>query len=264
LARRFHLHHNTISAGYRQLERNQWVEFRKGSGVYVRKQKPESRSSTLALDQLITKFFHSAREIGVSLADVRSRLRHWLELQPPDHFLLLEPETRLAEILVVELQKAVALPVKMHSIVEPGLDTKLIGAVPVCLAMKEKQVRGALLDDAELLTLDLRSVGDSLAIHLPAPSTALIGVASGWPTFLKTAHTMLIAAGFNPDCLVLRDTSHPIWRRGLKDVAAVICDSLTAQKLDGISRVLQFPLLAESSLQKLKRYEEFIRLPLKL
>src|SRR6516162_3100320 len=36
LARRFHLHPNTISAGYRQLERDKWVEFRHGSGVYVR------------------------------------------------------------------------------------------------------------------------------------------------------------------------------------------------------------------------------------
>jgi hypothetical protein len=36
LARRFRLHPNTVSAGYRQLEREQWVEFRRGSGVYVR------------------------------------------------------------------------------------------------------------------------------------------------------------------------------------------------------------------------------------
>jgi DNA-binding transcriptional regulator YhcF (GntR family) len=41
LARRFHLHPNTISAGYRQLQRDRWVEFRRGSGVYVRASKPE-------------------------------------------------------------------------------------------------------------------------------------------------------------------------------------------------------------------------------
>ena len=33
LARRFHLHPNTISAGYRQLAHQNWVEFRKGSGI---------------------------------------------------------------------------------------------------------------------------------------------------------------------------------------------------------------------------------------
>ena len=30
LARRFRVHPNTVSAGYRQLEKNKWVEFRKG------------------------------------------------------------------------------------------------------------------------------------------------------------------------------------------------------------------------------------------
>ncbi len=45
-------------------------------------------------------------------------------------------------------------------------------------------------------------------------------------------------------------------------ISAVVCDSLTAEKLDGIRRVLTFPLLAESSLKELLEYEEFIRSPL--
>src|SRR5712664_1454509 len=36
LARRFKLHPNTASAGYRQLERERWLESRRGSGVFVR------------------------------------------------------------------------------------------------------------------------------------------------------------------------------------------------------------------------------------
>jgi len=73
---------------------------------------------------------------------------------------------------------------------------------------------------------------------------------------------MLIAAGFHPDSLVLRDASKANWQRGLKQATAVICDSLTAQQLDGVRRVLPFPLLAESSLQQLRDYAEFIRSPL--
>ena len=45
LARRFRVHPNTISAGCRQLERERWVEFRRGSGVFVRGQKPEAPPS---------------------------------------------------------------------------------------------------------------------------------------------------------------------------------------------------------------------------
>jgi len=84
LARRFRLHPNTVSAGYRKLEQEQWVEFRHGSGVYVRERKPDlAASSALALDQLIAKLFRSARALGAPLTTVRSRLRQWLELQPP-------------------------------------------------------------------------------------------------------------------------------------------------------------------------------------
>src|SRR6202046_710447 len=89
LARRFHLHPNTVSAGYRQLERERWVEFRHGSGVYVRETKPEGAlSPALALDQIVANLFRSAHELGVPLEAVRSRIRHYLDLQPPDHFLL--------------------------------------------------------------------------------------------------------------------------------------------------------------------------------
>ena len=35
LARRFAIHPNTVSAGYRELEREGWTELRHGSGVYV-------------------------------------------------------------------------------------------------------------------------------------------------------------------------------------------------------------------------------------
>ena len=68
LARRFHLHPNTVSAGYRQLARDRWVENRGGSGVFVRARRPEvALSPGLALDQVITGLFRAAREQGVSL-----------------------------------------------------------------------------------------------------------------------------------------------------------------------------------------------------
>src|ERR1700752_5375371 len=72
LARRFHLHPHTISAGYRQLQRDRWVEFRRGSGVYVRARKPEvTPTPALALDQMIGRLFRSARKLGVTLPALR-------------------------------------------------------------------------------------------------------------------------------------------------------------------------------------------------
>src|SRR5437763_2705930 len=63
LARRFHVHPNTVSAGYRQLEQDSWVEFRKGSGVYVRPQRSHTSAPTLVLDKLIADFFLAARNL---------------------------------------------------------------------------------------------------------------------------------------------------------------------------------------------------------
>jgi len=261
LARRFHLHPNTVSAGYRQLARDRWVEYRRGSGVFVRASKPDmSDSSGLALDQMIAGLFRSARKQGVALPVLRSRLRQWLELQPPDHFLLVEPDEELRRIVAAEIQQAVSLPVQSCGLQD--CVNALEGGIPVALPNRLAAVRQALPDDAELLTLGFRSVVSSLGRWLPAPSGALVGIASRWPDFLKLARTMLTAAGFHPDSLVFRDARKPNWRRGLKQTAAVLCDSVTAKELPPGCRAIPFLLLAESSIEELRRYGEFVSKPL--
>src|ERR1041385_986890 len=104
LARRFRVHANTISAGYRKLQHEGWVEFRKGSGVYARSSVEKAPEAT-ALDQLVADFFCRARKLGTPLAVLRSSLKHWLEVQPPDHFLLIESDLELACIIKAELQQ---------------------------------------------------------------------------------------------------------------------------------------------------------------
>jgi DNA-binding transcriptional regulator YhcF (GntR family) len=263
LARRFRLHPNTVSAGYRQLEQEHWVEFRHGSGVYVRDTKPEMPlSPALALDQLIANLFRSARGLGAPLSTVRSRLRQWLELQPPDHFLLIEPDKELRRIVALEMQEAVTLAVQSCALNDGSFLEALQGAIPVVLPSKARTVRQALPTGAELLTLRVRSAPSSLAEWLPAPSGALVGIASRWPDFLRLTRTMLIAAGFHPDCLVFRDARKANWQRGLKQTAAVVCDSVSSVDLPKASRAVVFHLLSESSLVELRRYEDFIRSPL--
>jgi hypothetical protein len=73
---------------------------------------------------------------------------------------------------------------------------------------------------------------------------------------------MLSAAGFHSDSLVLRDARKPMWQRGLKQTAAVVCDSVTAKELLAGCRAIPFSLLAESSIDELRRYVEFVRRPL--
>jgi len=261
LARRFHVHANTVSAGYRQLQRDRWVEFRRGSGVYVRAGKPElQRTPSLAMDQVIANLFRSARKLGISLPDLRSRLRLWLEVQPPDHFLLIEPDAELRKILVAEIARATSFPVQGCG---PEDCTKqTTGAIPVVLPNRAATVKQLLPAGTELVTLQVRSVPASLAGWLPAPAGLLVGVASRWPEFLKVARAVLTAAGFHPDSLVFRDARTAGWQRGLKDVAAVVCDCLTATELPAGCRAIPFSLLSEGSAAELRRFVDFIRQPI--
>jgi len=248
LARRFRLHPNTVSAGFRELERA--------------RKREATLSAALALDQLIANLFRSARTLGVPLPVLRSRVRQWLEMQPPDHFLLIEPDEELRKIVATEIEQAVTLPVRTCGLKDFYLREALEGAIPVALPSKVSAVRQALPAGTELLTLQVRSVPSSLAGWLPAPSDALVGIASRWPDFLKLARTMLIAAGFNPDTLVLRDAREPNWHRGLRQTAAVVCDSVTARELPKTPRVVLFSLLSEATLAELRDYQEFVRSPL--
>jgi len=261
LARRFKLHPNTVSAGYRQLQQERWVEFRRGSGVYIAAEKPEVvLSSAVALEQMIATLVRSAQKSGVTLPALRARLRQWLELQPPDHFLLIEPDEELRRIVASEIQQQAAWPVQSCDLTD--LPAALDGAIALALPNRAAAVREALPAGSDLLTLEFRSVTASLAAYLPAPSAALVGIASRWPNFLKIARTMLIAAGFSPHALIVRDAAQPNWQRGLKQTAAVVCDSLTAAELPTGCRAIPFSLLSEPSIAELRRYAEFVNHPL--
>src|ERR1700730_17225026 len=161
LARRFRLHPNTASAGYRELEREGWLESRRGSGVYVRQREAGSRSiDGRSLDQLISDFFTSARELGIALATVHGRLRQRLDQPPPDHFLLIEPDEELRKIVAAEIRQAVDFPVKSSGLEACKSPTALEYSIAVVLQSKAKLVADALPPGSELVILQARSVPD--------------------------------------------------------------------------------------------------------
>src|SRR5258708_25979714 len=206
LARRFRVHPNTVSAGYRQLEREHWVEFRHGSGVYVREQKPEiADSSEFALDQLLFRFFRDARELGAPLSHVRVRMQQWLQLQPPDHFLLIEPDPDLRAILAFEMQRDLTFPVMSSDLASCKSDRVLEAAIAVSLPGQAEAVRRILPPDAELVTLRTGSVPSSLSAWLPPSPGVLGGITPLGPRFLKIARTILAPRGFHPQTLLFRD-----------------------------------------------------------
>lgn len=266
LARRFRLHPNTASAGYRQLEREGWLESRRGSGVFVRTGKDKCAawpSDGHTLDQLISDFFASARALGSPLTSVHARLRERLNQPPPDHFLLIEPDEELRKIVAAEIQGTVDFPLKSAGLEGCKSAAALKGASPVVLQSKAKIAFDALPPGSELIALQTRSVPESLAGWLPAPKDALVAVASRWPGFLKMGRTMLLASGFHPDTLIFRDARKKNWQRGLAEMAAVVCDGVTAVEFTSAKtrtspRVVVFSLLSEASIRELQDYVKFL------
>jgi GntR family transcriptional regulator len=262
LARRFRIHPNTISAGYRQLQKERWVELRRGSGVFARQNNSRNSAGEQTVDQLMGDLLRSAKQAGFPLAEIRSWLRQWLELQPPDHFLLVEPDDNLRRIIAAEIAGGVTFPVQSCGLEIADLNRVLAGAVVMALPNRSKALQERLPRGMEVVTLETRSVPTSIKEWLPAPENVLVGIASGWPEFLNLARTLLVASGFDPSALVVRDTKQDNWSHGLDQVAALVCDSVTARSAPKRSKVITFQLLSDSCLKTLVDYQEFICRPL--
>lgn len=260
LSRRFGIHANTASAAYRQLEDDGWVELRHGSGVFVRATRPESPlSPELAIDQAIGDLAAKARKLGASDALLKSRLRRWLALEPPARWLVIEPDPELRRIVICEMEQALSLPVLGCSPDECNVPGMLEGSMPAVLPSKAVAVRKLLPAGAELVTLQVHPVSPELQSYLqrymPAHSADLIGIASRWSEFQRIAQTMLIAAGFAPESLLVRDATKPGWKRGLDTAVAVVCDAAIEHELPAGARAIVFRLLGDASLADLRKRE---------
>ncbi len=263
LARRFDIHSNTVSAAFQDLERRGWVEFRKGSGVYVRELSTDvTTDPKLELDQLISTLLEVARQRGHSLGEIQARVKRWLESQPPDHFLVIEPDDEMRSILIAEIKEATGFRVSGAGIEACARPEALAGAVPVAMYGKAKLVRDALPPDAQCLLLRFRSVPGMIAgQERPSPDT-LVTVVSRWPDFLKWARTILVAAALDPDAMNFRDARERGWQKGLASSPIVITDALTATRLPGGCRTRIFRIISDSSLDELRNFKEFLAKPL--
>jgi GntR family transcriptional regulator len=262
LARRYSIHANTVSAAYRELARRGWVEFRKGSGVYVRLRAVEKMEEGLALDQLISRFFRHLREGGYSLAEIQAGVKRSFSLQRPDHFLVLEPDEELRQILVAEI--ALATKAKVSGIGPEELDGaagllgvgRLLGAVPVVLYGHLEAFRDRIKPETDLLVLHSASVVESFRGETKPQRDALIAIVSRWGEFLRWSRTLLVAAGLDADALSFRDARERGWEKGLRSAAFVITDSLMAPRVPAGCEIKVFRVIAERSLHELREYAE--------
>ncbi|MGB0065221.1 MAG: GntR family transcriptional regulator [Terracidiphilus sp.] len=264
LARRFGIHPNTASACYRELERDGWLEFRHGSGVFVANKRPSApltaeMAPEMIVDQLIGELAVRARKFGVPDSMVRARLRRWLSLEPVVRWLVIEPDPELRKILTAEMESSLTLPVAACS-PDEICDAELFDrSIPVALPSKTAMVRKLLPAGTSLTVLQVNPVASALEAnlqrYLPDHAADLIGIASRWSEFQRIGRTMIVAAGLTPENLLVRDATQPGWKRGLESTVAVICDIVTAQQLPKKCFPLIFRLLDQASIAQLRAVE---------
>jgi GntR family transcriptional regulator len=266
LARRFGIHANTASAAYREMEQDGWLEFRHGSGVYVRATRPSMpRTAELAVDELIGELVTKARKSGAPVGLIRERMERWLEMDPPGRWLLIEPDPELRRIVMTEMEQALSLPVTGCAPDDCGVEGGaasaglLDGAMPVVLPSKAAMVRKLLPAGSELTVLEVHPVARELQEHvqryMPEHKSDLIGIASRWEQFQSVAKIMLIAVGLPPESLLVCDATKPNWKRGLNATSAVVCDAVTATELPKGCHAIEFRLLGESAIAQLRAGE---------
>ena len=251
LARRFQIHQNTISAAYRRLAEQGLVEFKKGSGVYVR-ENGNSLSNADALDQIINRFFQEAAAQDFSADEIKARLQKRFAAKAPTHFLIVESDAELQKILTAEVRVATAAHVDSTSFEE--FSNQAANDAQIFLVFdKSNDDRKVLPPDKPCIFLKANSVPNSMIGKARPSETDLIAVVSHWEKFLELAKMFLLAVRVAPETLVLRSANAPDWRNGLQNVSLIICDSVTAKEFPDDERVRVFRLIADSSLDELRK-----------
>jgi DNA-binding transcriptional regulator YhcF (GntR family) len=245
IASRYRVHANTVAAAFKTLADQGWLESRKGSGMYVRSVPPSVVPAELRADHLLSELFRAAELHGVDRQALARRFSLWMKDGHPREILVVHPDPELRKIFAAEIAAVVPIRVRDAAQFEwtPRATATLVVALP-----------GKPVEATHFLPLQLSSIPQSLAQWLPAPQEKLVGVASQSHRFLEVAKTMLLAAGFPPEALVLRRVRSVRDTKGLDETDAVVCDVLTARMLPKHRRRIESRLLADSSLQEIRKY----------
>jgi DNA-binding transcriptional regulator YhcF (GntR family) len=259
LARRLRIHHNTVSEAYQDLVRRTWVTRQRGSRLVVgSREVSQQDSESDNLDELINTSIRRARDMGYSLQTLRERVRGRLLAQPPDHFLVVEEDPGLREIMRQEIQQALGWPVQTCSLEEIATATGLlIGAQVVIPQHAIKQVERLTPKHRPPIPITYSDADEHVELIRGLREPSVIGIVSVSEVLLHTARGLLAPAVGRyhalRECLI----------RGkrLADLRAVdvaFCDSL-AMSVVNSRRKVHYRLIDPQCLQYLAATVEPVR-----
>jgi DNA-binding transcriptional regulator YhcF (GntR family) len=251
IARRAGVHANTVASAYQKLVDQSLIEFRKGSGFFVAESAGARIEGSRRLDELISAFLQSARDLGFEENDVIAQLKKGRRTFSPEGILVVESDAGLREILVYELTAAglrtSGISLEDFSNGPSGHSRSIITA----MFDEQPKLDAVLQNGQKCIYLKGGSVASAMSgEHRPA-ADELVAVVSGWDGFLTFARIMLLAAKIDPATIVMRSTSVDGWQDSIKKAALVICDTYTASLLDHTPSVRTFRVIADDSVAEL-------------
>lgn len=249
MARRYKIHSNTVSNAYQILAEQGWLEFKKGSGFYVREISAENSADSL--DKLIAQFVREAQTRGFSIAEIKNRFAQILASNHSKQLFVIESDAGLREILVEEVRAVTNLEVVGAGFEEFERDLAKHASNFAAMFDEKAKIGGILPAEKTCVYLKTNSAAASMTGETRPTADDLIAVVSGWENFLTLAKTMLVAVRIEPESLLIRSTREENWRKGLHAASMIICDSLTAKNLADFKQVRVFRLIADESLAEL-------------
>jgi len=257
IARRYSIHANTASAAYRELTGRNLVEFRKGSGFYVRRLEMETLNNEFRVEKLITDCLNHAEKLGYSARDLVKRLEQRLAAGPHQKLIIVESDEGLRAILAAELEASVTRDVAEISLAEFERSSRDGDVVFVAMNTEKPRIAPLLSAFSRCHYLSFRSVAESLSGRSRPGKHEIIAIVSGWQRFLDIAKTMLVAAGIDPETLVIRLLGeHDLKKGALKAASIIVCDYAASTHFPADPRVQVFKLIADSSIVELKKLED--------
>jgi len=253
IARRYKIHSNTVSNAYQILAEQGWLEFKKGSGFYVRETNPENLENSL--DKLIVHFMQIAQAQGFSTEEIKTRLIRYLNSQKTNKLFVIEDDEALREILIEELSAAAKFEVSGVGFEDFEQNLSKTDANFSAMFDEKAKISAVLPTAKNCVFLKANSAAASMTGETRPTADDLIAVVSGWENFLILAKTMLVAVKIEPESLIIRSTNEENWRKGLNAASMIICDSLTAKKLSEFQNVRIFRLIAEESLVEISQMQ---------
>ena len=211
---------------------------------------PQEPARLQDLDDLINATIRTAQQRGYTLQQLRQRVRERMLLHPPDHFLVVEEEPGLRQLLREEIKEHLKFPVKACSRSDLLLNQGLaIGALVVSQPGSIREIAPLVPKDRPPIPVTFSVADQHVQMVRQLREPSVIAVVSVSELFLQTARGLLAAAVGRQH--TMREFFLPAEKSINLDAADVVfCDTIARRQVKA-PKTVPYRLISSASLEHL-------------